>query len=372
MAMTLIAPAVLDIRDEFDISYNMAQLVITAFLASMSIGLMFVGLISDRFGRRPVFLSGLALYFFSSLAGYFAQQADIVILSRTIQGLSAAALMTTGRVIANDLYKASDASRALSSITAIQSIVPVIALAVGGVIVSHFGWRATFGIMAGFSFLVFCQSLLLIAESNKNPLKALPMSEVIYAFRSVFASKYWQFYSLCAGMQIGMFYSMNGYMPYHFTRLGASLAEFGLYYATISFGYLIGNIINRHFGNIMSLGQWIICGSWITLIVLAVIWLGDEASLLSPLLLSTLLSLIGFAHGLLVANAIISSLVGAGQHTGTASGIGNAAHMIFGALSGSIIISLGGATSFWICIAINMVMAVISLWASYRGSHLES
>ena len=76
----------------------------------------------------------------------------------------------------------------------------------------------------------------------------------------------------------------------------------------------------------MSLGQWIICGSWITLIVLAIIWLGDEASLLSPLLLSALLSLIGFAHGLLVANAIISSLVGAGQHTGTASSIGNATH----------------------------------------------
>lgn len=84
MAMTLIAPAVLDIRDEFDISYNMAQLVITAFLASMSIGLMFVGLISDRFGRRPVFLAGLAVYFLSSLAGYLSEQAEIVILSRTI------------------------------------------------------------------------------------------------------------------------------------------------------------------------------------------------------------------------------------------------------------------------------------------------
>ena len=372
MAMTIIAPAVLDIRDEFGISYNAAQLVITSFLASMAIGLMFVGLISDRFGRRPVFLVGLAVYFCASLSGYFAQQADIIIISRAIQGFSAAALMTAGRVIANDLYKTNEASRALSSITAIQSIVPVIALAVGGLIVSYFSWRATFAIMACFSFLVFCQSLLLIAESNKNPLKSLPLGEIIYAFRSVFTSKYWQFYSLCAGMQIGMFYSMNGYMPYHFTRLGASLAEFGLYYATISFGYLIGNVVNRHFGRLMSPSSWIICGSWMTFIVLAFIWLGDEASLLSPLYLSALLSLIGFAHGLLVANAIISSLVGAGQHTGTASGVGNATHMIIGALSGSIIISLGGATSFWICLGINAIMAVISIWASYKGQRLEA
>ena len=367
MSITLIAPAIPAVRAEFDASYNVAQLIVTAFLIAMAAGLLFVGLLSDRFGRRPLFLAGAGLFFISALAGYFATNIIILIIARALQGLGAAALVTTGRIIANDIFDAKDASRALSSVTAMQSIVPILALAVGGLIVETFGWRATMAAMAIFSAIVLTQSAILLPETNQNRLKSLRFSALFEAYHTVLSSLIWHYYSLAAGMQIGMFYAMNGYMSYHFVRLGASVTEFGFYYAAISFGYLIGNLVNRRLGHRLSLGQWVYYGSYLTLFVLIVIWIFDHNASLTPALLSFLLSLIGFSHGLLVANAIISSLQNMGAHSGSASGIGSAAHMMIGAFSGSLVISLGGATSFAICMVVNCVMAIISIFAAFGG-----
>ena len=367
MSMTLIAPALPAIRADFGASYNQAQLLITAFLVAMAAGLLFVGLLSDRFGRRPIFLTGTLLFLLGSLMGLLAPNTSILIIARLLQGLGASALMVTGRIIANDVYAAKDASRALSSITAVQSIVPVAALAIGGLIVEHLGWRTTFGLMALAAGLVLTQSYLLISETNHNRLKHLRLAALFEAFRTVLTARNWQIYSICAGMQIGMFYSMNGYMSYHFVRLGASITAFGFYYAMISFGYLIGNLVNRKYGDKASLGQWVLYGSMLTLIALAAIWALDEMALLTPPLLSFLLALIGLSHGLLVANAIISSMQNMGAHAGSASGLGATTHMLIGGASGSVIILLGGATNFAVCMIMNGAMALISVIAAKRG-----
>lgn len=372
MSITLIAPAIPKIKVEFAATYNEAQLVLTGFLIAMAAGLLFIGLLSDRFGRRPILLSGLTLFFIGSLFGTFATSISVLVIARVLQGFGAAALMITGRIIVNDIYAAKDASRALSSITAVQSIVPVIALALGGGIVEFFGWRMTLIVMLVSSTIVLAQSYFLIPETNKNRLSMLNLAKLFEAFNTVLSSRYWQLYSLCAGLQIGMFYSMNGYMPYHFERLGASITAFGFYYATISVGYMIGNLINRRYGASYSLGQWVLIGCWICLATLIAILLGHSFDLLTPLRLSALISFIGFSHGLLVANAIISSMKNMGPHSGSANGLGAGMHMLIGAISGSLIISLGGATLFWVSVMVNILMAIMAIMAAARALKLSS
>ena len=367
LSITLIAPAIPVLKAEFASSYNETQLIITAFLVTMAISLLFVGILSDRFGRRPIFLGGASLFLISSLIGLYAPSITILIGARIVQGMGAAALMTAGRIIATDIYEAKDASRALSAITAAQSIAPALALAIGGLIVETFGWRATMTVMAVVSGFVLIQSYWLIPETNHNRLSQLRFTGLVAAFHKVMSARLWQLYSLCAGMQIGMFYSMNGYMPYHFTRLGTSAGEFGFYYAAISFGYLCGNLTNRYFGPALSLQKWVLYGSLVGLVPLITMGIADEMSILTPLGLSSLLLMVGFSHGMIVANAIILSMSNMGAHSGSASGIGSASHMLIGAIAGSAIISLGGATSFWICIMATCLMALASLIASLFG-----
>lgn len=363
MSMTLIAPAIPALRTEFETSYNSAQLIITGFLAAMAIGLVFVGAFSDRFGRRPVLLWGALLFLTGSLLGYFASSISFVICARIIQGGGAAALMMAGRTIVNDLFSAKDASSALSAITAVQSIVPILSLAVGGLIVEYFGWRATFGIMGAASAIVFIQSYLLITETNHNQLSQLSITALIKALAMVLRTRSWQLYSLCAGLHVAVFYSMNGYMPYHFTRLGASLAEFGLYYSVVSLGYLFGNLANRRLSRTYDTDVIIRYGTYLSLLPLMAIWLADSIHILTPAMLSGLLVILGFSHGLVVANAIIGSLQNMGSNAGSANGLGAATHMVIGAIAGSIIISLGGANHFWVALFINLIMSLIALMA---------
>jgi len=68
LALTIYLPSVPDIATEFDASLGQVQLMIPAYLVAFAFMQLVAGPLSDAFGRRPVILSGLALFFFASLA----------------------------------------------------------------------------------------------------------------------------------------------------------------------------------------------------------------------------------------------------------------------------------------------------------------
>ena len=370
MGMTMVTPAVPALRDDLGVSYNSAQLTITIYLLSIGIGQLFFGSLSDRFGRRPIFLIGSLLFCTSSLIGAIASTIELLIIARALQGLGAAALLTIGRVIVNDVYPAEKGRIILSTITAMQAVVPVIALATGGFVVDKFGWRGNMTILLIASIFVLIQALFLMGETNQNKLSRLKINDFTYAVTKVAMNPHWRYFTICAAVQVAIFQAMNGYMSYHFTRLGLSLSEFGLYYSVISFGYLIGNLVIRRTGHRFDSGFWVYWGSVLCVLLLVIMWALDATNNLTALRLSGLLSLVGFSHGLLIANAIIASLKGTGAYAGTANGMGGASHVLLGGAAGSLIILAGGATSFSVCMFITLAMALTSLWAASKARQL--
>ena len=370
MGMTMITPAVPALRLDLGISYNSAQLTITIYLLAIGVGQLFFGSLSDRFGRRPIFLLGAILFCLSSIIGMLTSTIELLVMARAAQGLGAAALLTIGRVIVNDVFPAQKGRMVLSTITAMQAVIPVIALATGGFVVDLFGWRGNMAILMIASFLVLFQALFLMGETNNNKLPRLQLSDFTRAVMTVGTNPHWRYFTICAAVQVGIFQAMNGYMSYHFTRLGLSLSEFGLYYSVISFGYLIGNLVIRRAGHHYDGGFWVYWGSVLCVVLLMIMWALDALQLLTPLILSALLCLIGFSHGLLIANAIIASLTGTGAYAGTANGMGGASHVLLGGIAGSLIILAGGATSFAVCMTITILMALASLWAAGKARAL--
>ena len=370
MGMTMITPAVPALRTDLGISYNSAQLTITIYLLAIGIGQLFFGSLSDRFGRRPIFLTGAFLFCASSVIGTMAPTIEILITARAVQGLGAAALLAIGRVIVNDVYPAEKGRIILSTITAMQAVVPVVALATGGFVVDLVGWRGNMMILVIASVLVLFQAFFLMGETNENKLPRLQISDFTKAIMIVGSNPYWRYFTICAAVQIAIFQAMNGYMSYHFTRLGLSLSEFGIYYSVISVGYLVGNLVIRRTGERYDGRLWVYWGSILCAVLLVIMWGLDSFNLLTPIRLSMLLSLIGFSHGLLIANAIIGSLQGTGAYAGTANGMGGASHVLLGGIAGSFIILVGGATSFTICMIITLAMALISVWASIKARSL--
>ena len=134
IGMALMTPAIPLLRGELSATGDEAQLVLSAFLIMLGLGQLVAGSLSDTLGRRPVLVSGSFLFTIAGAAALVAPTIELLIVARAIQGFGAAACMAVGRVIINDSFDRTEAGRQLSTITMIQSIVPLLAFASGGLV----------------------------------------------------------------------------------------------------------------------------------------------------------------------------------------------------------------------------------------------
>ena len=114
--------------------------MLSAFLVSVAISQLISGSLSDRFGRKKILLSGSVIFIVGGIGALLSTTIDMLIGFRILQGVGAAACMTMGRVIVNDVYQGAEAARKLSIVISAQALVPAIGFAFGGVIAEFIGW----------------------------------------------------------------------------------------------------------------------------------------------------------------------------------------------------------------------------------------
>lgn len=144
LAIDLYLPALPAIASGLAATQEAVQLSITIFLAGFGIGMLFYGPISDRYGRRKVMLSGIALFVLASLACMLATSVEQLIAARFIQSLGGGAASVLVRAVVRDIYNPTEAIRKLSLMAMVTSIVPLLAPLFGSGLLLWFGWRGTF------------------------------------------------------------------------------------------------------------------------------------------------------------------------------------------------------------------------------------
>ena len=135
------------IQREFAVSPLEVQQTLTAYLVAFAVMTLFLGSLSDSFGRRPVILACLAVYVLGSIGCTFAESFPQLLLFRATQGLSAGAGWVVGRAIIRESFPGHDAQRLLSLITMIFGLAPALAPVIGGWLQGAFGWRAVFAFL---------------------------------------------------------------------------------------------------------------------------------------------------------------------------------------------------------------------------------
>src|SRR5690606_327310 len=116
-------------------------------------------------GRRPVILGALALYTLSSIGAAFAPSFGWLLVFRALQGLSAGAGSVIGQAIVQDRFAGPQAQKIMSHIMMVFGLAPAIAPIIGGWVHVHFGWRATFCLLALFGIVMIALVLRLLPES---------------------------------------------------------------------------------------------------------------------------------------------------------------------------------------------------------------
>lgn len=233
---------------------NHAQFVLTSLVLGLGVGTLFVGPLSDAFGRRIVILSGLILYITAAFFATKAQTLEGMLVARVAQGMGAAAPRVVGAAIIRDLYKGREMARITSFVMMIFILIPSIAPTVGQGILLAFGWR---GIFAAFLMLGVINMLWYglrqeetLPTDKRRPLSLAKLSE---AAREVFAHKDVRIYIAVLSLGFGQMFAMLSVSQQIYSEVFDRAASFPYYFGLMGLLAGTGSLLNARL--VMRLGM---------------------------------------------------------------------------------------------------------------------
>jgi DHA1 family bicyclomycin/chloramphenicol resistance-like MFS transporter len=192
---------------------NHSQWIITAYMSGLGVGQLFWGLLSDRFGRRPMLLSGLALYVVAALLCGLTDSFEALLGWRFIHGLAAASVTVTRSVI-RDLYSGRHMARVMSLTFVVFLIIPIIAPSIGQLVLLAAPWRYIFILAGAFTALVWLWALLRLPETQHPEYRmTLTAAHIAGAARLVLGNRASLCYTLCLTVMFGSLMSYVGMVP---------------------------------------------------------------------------------------------------------------------------------------------------------------
>jgi len=355
MAMTAIGPATLNIVvpalpglvTRLASDTGTVQLILSLYLLSLATAQLLLGPLSDRFGRRPVVLAGLALSVAASLAAIAASSIGALIGARVVQAIGASTGIVIGRAIIRDLFERDRAAAMIGLVTTAMVIAPMVAPMIGGILDTAFGWEAIFLFLAVFSGVVLLWAVFVLPETRPARVAQSP-GMLIQEWRALLGSAKFHGYVLCGALGSASFFTFLGGGPYVVvTLMGRSSAEFGIWFAVTSLGYMSGNFtasrLSQRFGVDVMIVIGIVfqlIGAGLTALLVATMPEAGPAIIFLPQLV------ISFGNGLLLPNAIAGAISVRPQAAGAAAGMTGFAQMAIGAASTQVVsIALAGSSS---------------------------
>ncbi|MFD2675649.1 multidrug effflux MFS transporter [Camelimonas lactis] len=191
LAIDSMLPALAEIGHDLGLaSDNQRQWIITAYLLGFGGAQIFYGPVADRFGRKPVLIFGLGMYFlFGALAG-LANTFETMIIARVAQGVGAAATRVLAVSIVRDCYAGRQMARVMSMAMIIFMLVPILAPSFGQAIMLFAPWHWVFGLLAIFGAVVLVWMLLRMPETlHPQDRRSIDPAGVLAAVRQCFASR---------------------------------------------------------------------------------------------------------------------------------------------------------------------------------------
>jgi len=156
LSIDMALPALNEMGSDLSARGGLAGLTLGLFMLGFAVSPIFYGALSDRFGRRPLLLTGLALFALGGLAAAAAPSIDLLLAARLVQGAGAGAGMTLAMAMVRDLLEGRAAQSRLAIITVVGNVAPIVAPTLGAALLGFAGWRGIFAVTA------FCGLALLL------------------------------------------------------------------------------------------------------------------------------------------------------------------------------------------------------------------
>lgn len=229
----------------FDVPASAVQMTLSIFVIGFGSAQLAAGPLSDRFGRRPVLLGGLALYLIASVMCALSPSIWLLIGARLLQALGCCATFIIGRAIIRDAYAPEDGMRVMVRASSWLSLTPLLGPIVGSYFEVWFGWRATFAFHALVSACLLVAVFLRLPETNanKNP-DATNISGLIASYREVLGARVFWAYALPGALSYGSIFTFIAGASMVLIRiLKLPVTWFGYCFSFGTLGYMFGTML---------------------------------------------------------------------------------------------------------------------------------
>ena len=145
LAIDALLPAMTNIGDTIGITdATNNQLLITMIFLGLGFGQLISGPLSDSYGRKPIIYIGFIVFAFASLICVFSTSLEMMIVGRIIQGIGLSAPRTISIAMIRDRFSGNYMAKVMSFVVAIFILVPVVAPALGKIMLDLYGWQSIF------------------------------------------------------------------------------------------------------------------------------------------------------------------------------------------------------------------------------------
>ncbi|WP_320176526.1 multidrug effflux MFS transporter [Roseovarius pacificus] len=332
LAMNIFLPSLPGMAAYFDTEYRVLQLSVALYLGVNAALQIVMGPVSDRFGRRPLILGGLAIFLIATLGCIFAVNTLMFLIFRMFQATVVVA-MVLSRAVVRDMVPEDQAASMIGYVTMGMAVVPMIGPTIGGALDQMFGWQASFWALFLLGAMVTWLAWRDLGETA--PRSGQTLRQQIADYPELLTSPRFWGYAMATALSSGAFFAYLGGAPFVGDRVfGLDPAVLGLYFGAPAVGYMLGSFISGRFSMRLGVNRMVLWGSLINATGIAVNLGLFYAGFGTPLTFFGLMTLMGLGNGMVIPNATAGALSVRPHLAGTASG-----------LSGALMIGGGAALS---------------------------
>ncbi len=322
LSMSIFLPSLSAMTTYFDTEYAIMQIALSGYLAATAVLQVFIGPISDRYGRRVMVLGSLTIFVIASIGALFATTVEVFLFFRIMQA-AVATSMALGRAIVRDIVPQDEAASMIGYVTMGMALVPMVGPMIGGGLEQAYGWQATFAFLtlAGLSTLALVY--LDLGETVKG--EGTSFRDQLRTYPELFRSPRFWGYVLCAAFGSGAFFALLGGTSFVASDIfGLTPLWSGIALGTPAIGYAFGNFLSGRFSVRVGINRMAIIGMVVTIFGLGTSAILTLAGVHHPLNFFGFCVFLGLGNGMMLPNVMAGSISVRPHLAGTASGLGGA------------------------------------------------
>jgi DHA1 family bicyclomycin/chloramphenicol resistance-like MFS transporter len=347
LSFSIYTPSMPDIGRNLLASDADVKLTLTTFLIGFSAGQIIFGPLSDRYGRRPVLLAGVAIYALMGLACALANSIDALIAIRLFHGIGVCSGQVISRAITRDTFGHHGSPKVMGWISLGINIAPAIAPILGGHLTGWFGWRSVFYVLAGFGALIFAIVFVYFRESNVHRGQSLGILGTLRQAGPMLRDRTFMGYALSMS---AIFASMFAYVaggPFVLMKMvGLTPQEFGYWILTSVAGFTVGSFIATRMIGRISPPRIVAIGLLVGVAGFAAMALPALMGVLNLYVIMLPYFIAATGYSMVMAPAMSGAVNRFPKLAGTASSLMGTMQMGCAALSTAIVTALSDGTQF--------------------------